>query len=205
MRLRHVLVGLCIAVAGAMIPVASASAGAATDPRAAESAFVAKINALRAAKGLRQLRVDAELTSIARSWAARMAARGDISHNPGFTKQVQADWVKLGENVGMGPSVDDLHRAFVASPTHYKNLVDGDFELIGVGVVVASDGTLFTAHQFETLNPAARPSAAPAKATPVATATPAAVAPAPAPPSPPPPAHAVQVLEQLRSFDLPAA
>lgn len=202
MRLRHVLVGLCIAVAGALVPVASADAAA--DPRAAESAFVAKINALRATKGLGQLRVDPELTSIARAWAGRMAARGDISHNPGFTKQVQANWVKLGENVGMGPTVENLHKAFVASPTHYKNLVDGDFELIGVGVVVAGDGTLFTAHQFEKLAPSTTPAPAPATAQAKAP-KPAAVAPASAPLSPPPPAHAVQVLEQLRSFDRPAA
>ena len=220
MRLRHLLVGMSLAVTGVLVPVAVAPAGAATDARVAESAFVAKINALRASKGLGQLRVDGELTAIARRWAASMAAKGNIAHNPSFSQWVTADWVKLGENVGMGPTVDQLHRAFVASPTHYKNLVDPDFQLVGVGVVVASDGTLFTAHQFERLNAPSAAAAAPAAAsatapssarraaTPTSSSHPAgqaATAPAPAPAAPLPPAHAVQVLEQLRRFDRPAA
>lgn len=224
MRLRNVLVVLGMGVLAALVSllVAVAPARAATDPQAAESAFVAKINALRASKGLGTLRVDGELTAIARRWAAHMASVGDISHNPNFKNQVTANWVKLGENVGMGPDVDALHDAFVASPTHYKNLVDGDFQLVGVGVVVGADGTLFTAHQFERLAdaPAAAPAAAPAPAPKPAragrSATPApapqpVAAPAPVPaPSPAPvvpvsPAHALQVLETLRTFDRPAA
>jgi hypothetical protein len=226
LRLRNVVVVLGLGVLAALIPVvvAVAPARAATDPQAAESAFVAKINALRASKGLGTLRVDGELTAIARRWAAKMAADGDIAHNPSFSKQVTADWVKLGENVGMGPDVDALHDAFVASPTHYKNLVDGDFQLVGVGVVVAADGTLFTSHQFERLADApAAPVAAPAPAPkPVAAPKPApaprpsrpAAAPKPAPapvaapaapavPAAPP--QAVQVLETLRTFARPAA
>ena len=211
-----------MAVVGAALPIlAAAPARAATDPRSAESAFVSKINSLRASKGLSQLRVDSELTSIGRRWASKMAADGDISHNPGFSSWVTADWVKLGENVGMGGDVDSIFRAFVASPSHYKNLVDPAFQFVGVGVVVAADGTIFTAHQFEQKAgavaapaPAAAPTAAPKPAAaprpttakpaaapkPVATPDPVpAAAPAPAPPAAP--AHAVQVLEQLRHFD----
>ena len=230
MRLRNVLFVLGLGVLAALIPlmVAVAPARAATDPQAAESAFVSKINALRSSKGLAPLKVDAELTAIGRRWAAEMAAKGDIAHNPSFSAWVKADWVKLGENVGMGADVDELHAAFVASPTHYKNLVDGDFTLVGVGVVVAADGTLFTSHQFERLAdapaaapapaPAAAPAPAPApaprasrSAAPPAPAPKPQAAPAPAPaPSPAPvvpsaPAHAVQVLETLRAFDAPAA
>ncbi|HEX9968717.1 MAG TPA: CAP domain-containing protein, partial [Acidimicrobiales bacterium] len=180
-----------------------------------ESAFVAKVNALRASKGLGSLRVDGELTAIGRRWAASMAGAGDISHNPRFQHQVQADWVKLGENVGMGPEVDKLFRAFVASPTHYKNLVDGAFTRIGVGVVLTDDGMIFTSHQFERLaaddavvrtaavaEPERAPAAAPAAAAPAPRPV---AAPAPVPASPRVPAHAVQVLEQLRLFDRPAA
>ncbi|MBW3669117.1 MAG: hypothetical protein KY443_07890 [Actinobacteria bacterium] len=184
MRLRHLLVGVVLAamvVVGAPAPASTAE----VDPQAAESAFVARINALRASKGLGTLEVDGELTAIARRWAARMAAVGNISHNRNLQNEVTADWAKLGENVGMGPQIDKLHRAFVASPTHYKNLVDGDFTRVGVGVVVTADGTIFTAHQFERL--------ASDNAVVVTTAAPSA------------PAHAVAVLDQLRHFDRPAA
>ena len=220
MRLRHLLAGMCMAMTATLVSlVVPAPAGAAVDAGAVESAFVAKINALRASKGLGQLRVDDELTAVGRAWAAKMAAAGDISHNPRFQNQVTADWVKLGENVGMGPELDKLFRAFVASPTHYKNLVDGDFTRVGVGVVLAG-GTIFTSHQFERLasdnavvvQAAAAPVAAPAPVKAAAAAAPVVAplpqpvaAPAPVPASPLVPAHAVQVLEQLRVFDRPAA
>ena len=206
---------------GAALPIlAAAPARAATDPRSAESAFVSRINSLRASKGLSQLQVDSELTSIGRRWASKMAADGDISHNPSFSSWVTADWVKLGENVGMGGDVDAIFKAFVASPSHYKNLVDPAFQFVGVGVVVTGDGTIFTAHQFEQKAGAAAAPAAAAAPKPAAAPRPAAAkpaapkpapvpvaAPAPAPvPAPPSaPAHAVQVLEQLRHFDHPVA
>lgn len=192
MRLRHLLVGVVVAMTAVLVVPVAAPAGAGVDAQAAESAFVARINTLRASKGLGTLEVDGELTAIARRWAARMAAAGNISHNRNFQNEVSADWVKLGENVGMGPEIDKLHRAFVASPTHYKNLVDGDYTRVGVGVVVTGNGTIFTAHQFERL--------ASDNAVVVRTATPAKPV---APPAPP--AHAVTVLDQLRHFDRPAA
>lgn len=202
MRLRHLLVGVVVAMAAMLVVPGAAPAGAGVDPQAAESAFVARINALRASKGLGTLTVDGELTTIARRWAGKMAAAGDISHNRNFQNEVTADWVKLGENVGMGPEIDKLHRAFVASPTHYKNLVDGDYTRVGVGVVVTADGMIFTAHQFERV--ASDNAVVVTTAAPAATPRPAAAAPKPIAP-PAPPAHAVAVLDQLRHFDRPAA
>lgn len=216
MRLRNVSIVLGMGVLAALLPlvIAVTPARGASGDASAEAAFVARINALRTSKGLGTLRVDGELTAIARGWAAHMASAGSIAHNPNFSKQVTANWAKLGENVGMGPDVDSLHDAFVASPSHYRNLVDGDFELVGVGVVVASDGTLFTAHQFERLASApvaaaaAAPVPAPARDPRPARAAAAAAhgpAPIPAPVVPISPTHALQVLDTLRAFDRPAA
>ncbi len=140
-----------------------------------EAAFVAKINALRISKGLGTLAVHGELVSVGRNWAQQMANAGAISHNPNFPNQVTANWRKLGENVGRGGAVDVLFNAFVNSPAHYANLVDGAFNNVGVGVIIKSDGTIFTSHQFMQLAggapapapaapkaaPAPRPAAAP--------------------------------------------
>lgn len=181
---RGVVVAVVIALLGLLVPAAPAAADA-----SAEQAFVASINRLRAERGLRPLQVDAELTAIARRWAGRMAAAGAISHNGGFSAAVTANWAKLGENVGRGPDVDDLMRAFVASPTHLANLVDAEFASVGVGVV-ERNGELWTAHQFMTTfdepapappppppTPAPAPAAAPAAPTsPLPVAVPAAVA-----------------------------
>jgi uncharacterized protein YkwD len=154
---------------------------AAADTVSDEAAFVAHVNSLRSSKGLRPLVVSPELTAIARRWAASMAKADQISHNPGFSKSVRSDWEKLGENVGVGMTVDQLHDAFVASPGHYRNLVDPAFAYVGVGVVVGRDGALFTAHQFMQLRPAAVPT----------------VETEPSAPS----ARLLLVLEQLRDLD----
>ena len=173
-----------LALGGSVALGASPAAAEGVDP-GMEAAFVAKINALRASKGLQQLAVHGELVGIARNWAQQMANAGEISHNPNFPNQVTANWKKLGENVGRGGSVDSLFTAFVNSPAHYTNLVDGAFNYIGVGVIVKSDGTIFTAHQFMQLGGAAAP--APAPSAPKAAAAPKA-APAPKPAAAPRPA-----------------
>ena len=124
----------------------AAPAGAA-DFSATEATFVDKINILRTSEGLGTLTVDVDLTVIARRWAGAMADADQISHNAKFQSEVNTNWLKIGENVGRGGDVNRLMAAFIASPAHFKNLVDPRFTLIGVGVVV-SDGTIFTSHQF---------------------------------------------------------
>lgn len=166
---RALAAAVALVIGCLLVPAAAAGADAAS----AEHAFVASINRLRADRGLPALRVHPELTGIARRWAGEMATAGAISHNAGFSGEVTADWRKLGENVGRGPDVEDLMRAFVASPTHLANLVDGEFTLIGVGVV-EHHGELWTSHQLMVLFDEPAPAPAP----------PAPVPPAPAPDPP---------------------
>jgi hypothetical protein len=113
-----------------------------------ESQYVASVNAVRANAGLPPLEVDGELTSVARGWADRMASENRIWHNPDLGGQVGAPWIKLGENVGTGMEVSAVMDAFVNSPAHYRNIVDADFDYIGVGVTYGSDGRMYTAHVF---------------------------------------------------------
>src|SRR2546423_6903229 len=160
--MRKLVFGLILALGVSMFP-----AGAHADTVSDEAAFVAKINDLRASKGLSALQVNDNLVAKARGWAGGMAAAGRIWHST-LSDGITADWQKLGENVGMGGSGDGLHAAFVASPHHYENLVDPDFGSVGIGIVV-SGGTIYVSEVFMELMPA--------KATPVV--TPPAATPAP--------------------------
>jgi hypothetical protein len=99
-----------------------------------------------------------------------MAAADRISHNPRLSREVTVDWEKIGENVGVGMTVERLHDAFVASPSHYKNLVDPDFTHIGIAVVVGKGGALFTAHEFLQYR-SGGPASHAAPATPASTST----------------------------------
>ncbi|HEU5448978.1 MAG TPA: CAP domain-containing protein, partial [Acidimicrobiia bacterium] len=159
-----------------------------------EAAFVAKVNELRAGKGLAPLQVNANLVAKARLWSAGMAAAGKIWHST-LSDGVTENWKKLGENVGMGGSVDGLHRAFVNSPHHYENLVDPAFGHVGIGIVM-NGSTIYVTQVFmqlmtvklPTITVPTTPVTAPKPATTTTTAKPpapkpvvAAVKPAPAP------------------------
>ncbi|MDQ3945575.1 MAG: CAP domain-containing protein, partial [Actinomycetota bacterium] len=157
--MRKLFAVVALAVAVAMLPQA-ASADTVSD----ETAFVARINELRAGKGLPGLEVHPNLTGKARGWAATMGTAGRIWHST-LSDGITADWRKLGENVGMGGSVEALHDAFVASPKHYANLVDPEFNYIGIGVVYAG-GTLYVSEMFMKLATAPVAVAPPAPAPP---------------------------------------
>jgi hypothetical protein len=149
--MRKVVFGLIVALGVSLFP-----AGAHADTVSDEASFVAKINDLRVGKGLPALQVNDNLVAKARGWAAGMAAAGRIWHST-LSDGITADWQKLGENVGMGGSVDGLHAAFVASPHHYENLVDPDFGYVGIGIVMSSSGTMFVSEMFMKLMPAKAP------------------------------------------------
>jgi hypothetical protein len=211
---------LCALITATLLGLANPAPAAAADP-GAEAAFVSRINGVRASKGLAPLQVYGELVGIARSWSDQMAANGGISHNPSYAGSVSANWTKLGENVGVGYTVDDLMTAFINSPAHYRNIVDPAFNYIGVGVTYGADGRMYTPHDFMAMGdapapapepaPVAEPAPAPTPRTTVPSApaaTPAtAPEPAPAPepvPVPAPSAEPIRVkavLTALRSID----
>lgn len=139
------LAGLFAAAAFAALVFLAAPAHA--DTVSDQQQFVADINQLRASKGLGALTIDANLTSVALGWAQKMADAGDISHNPSLRDLITSNWNKLGENVGLGPTVDAVFKAFVNSPHHYANLVDPSFTHVGVGVVYRGT-TMYTSHEF---------------------------------------------------------
>jgi hypothetical protein len=122
-------------------------------------------NQVRAAQGLPALTIDSQLTAVAQAWATELAGRGVISHNPSVRSQVTG-WKVLGENVGVGGTVDAVHAGFVASPTHYANLVDSAYTRVGFGIV-RPDARIFVVEVFML------PSSAPAASLAAPTTTPA--------------------------------
>ena len=115
-----------------LMPVRAAGASSSEEFR-----LLALANQARAAAGAPPLTLDPAVSAVSRAWAQTMAARGDISHNPNMGSQIRG-WSQLAENVGFGPSIDWVHQAMLGSPTHYRNLTDPAFTLVGIGVV--SDG-----------------------------------------------------------------
>lgn len=136
-----------VVTATALSAAVLAVAGPAQAASAEESKVLALTNQVRASVGAPALAWDEGLAGIARTWAAKMAADGIISHNPNYTRQITGPWAKASENVGQGPDIDTVHRALVASHSHYVNMTDTEVTLMGVGVVT-SGNTVFIVENF---------------------------------------------------------
>lgn len=112
-----------------------------------EDRFVQLINSSRAAHGLGSLSVEGSLVNSARAQSSRMAASGTIFHNGNLPNEFAGqNWASLGENVGVGSTVDDLHNAFMNSQSHKANIL-GDYDRAGVGIVM-SGSTYFVTQVF---------------------------------------------------------
>lgn len=136
-----------VVTATALSAAVLAVAGPAQAASAEESKILALTNQVRASVGAPALAWDEEMARIARAWAAKMAADGIISHNPNYTRGITGTWTKASENVGQGPDIDTIHRALVASHSHYVNMTDTEVTAVGVGVAV-SGVTVFIVENF---------------------------------------------------------
>lgn len=207
---------LCLAVGPAL--AATAAASQSTTPALssgdAEAGFVSRVAAERRAHGRATLAVVEELAAVARRHSAAMAADNRVYHNPALAEQVQ-NWQMVGENVGAGNSVDDLHTALMASQRHRDVLLNPGFTELGVGVVV-TNGKLWVSQVFR--QPTADTRQASADSAPPSSPPPSAVLPSsppPADPSPVPaadarpaavsPAAALSPAAQVRGATVPGA
>ena len=109
----------------------------------AEKQMASLINLARAMKGKPALGLSGSLSDLARRHSARMMSRNTIFHNPALVRWVSDyRWRVLGENVGMGHSIYSLHKAFMKSPGHRANNLNGRYRKVGVGVT-SKNGRIF--------------------------------------------------------------
>ena len=142
--------------------------------------LLAALNGARQGDGLAALEPHGDLVAVAAAHATRMADQGRIFHNGELADEV-VEWEELGENVGVGPTVEALHDALMGSPGHRRNILSTRFNHIGIAVERRGE-RIYAVQVFRRLAPAAGPvKSAPAAAVPVARAASAKHSPAPAP------------------------
>ena len=141
MRVRGLLTAAAVGAA-LLTGVVGASSAAASDA----GTFVSSINAARRSAGVAPLSSNGTLSSVARSWAASMAASQHLAHNPRLTSQVSG-WKVLGENVGTGGSATAIHAAFMGSAPHRANILSSRYTQVGVGVATGG-GRLWVVEVF---------------------------------------------------------
>ena len=121
-----------------------------------ERSIFSLVNRYRAARGLRMLALDPEISRVARRHSVAMAAHArDIGHE-GFDDRVlilrrALDTRRTAENVAMNrgysdPAAEAL-RGWIASPGHRRNM-DGPYEATGIGVARNADGELYFTQLF---------------------------------------------------------
>lgn len=113
---------------------------------ASEDSLLAKLNAERTSRGLSGLSSHWDLVDDAEAHSNRMMEADDLHHNPNLGN-VTTGWVSLGENVGVGPSVNSLHSSFMNSSGHRSNIL-GDFTHVGIGAVRESENKLWVTVVF---------------------------------------------------------
>lgn len=111
-----------------------------------EAQIVNLINQARTQHGLTPLAVDDRLTEAARKHTELMVRHAALSHQlegePAPQTRVNNEGVSSdaqGENVDLNQTVAGAHDALMHSPPHRANILDPDYNAIGVGVIRAGD------------------------------------------------------------------
>lgn len=106
-----------------------------------ENEIVDRVNSVRRSRGLQPLRVTIRLMESARSWSRTQARQRRMYHSSGLG---------VAENVAYGQrDAQDVMRAWINSPGHYRNITNPKYREIGVGVVRSSDGRLYFTQHFK--------------------------------------------------------
>ncbi|MEU4094608.1 CAP domain-containing protein [Streptomyces sp. NPDC026673] len=138
-------------------PSPASTTVAAQPPRSdAEDSVVAEIvrlvNIERASAGCRPVTLEDRLTEAAQDYTDVMARAGVLSHTgpDGSTMAGRVDaagyqWSRLGENIAVGQrTAAAVMDAWMNSEGHRANILNCDFEQIGVGVNTSSNGPWWT-------------------------------------------------------------
>jgi len=134
-------------VAAACAPPGSPGSGATGD-------MVQAINEDRAAAGLGPLAWDDQLYDLAQTHAQEIAASGTLWHSDleGWRAAPwMAGWRALGENLlvaSPGTNAFAAEDMWMGSPPHRANILDGNFNHVGVGVFVDGSGRVWMVALF---------------------------------------------------------
>lgn len=133
--------GIRCAALSAFVICATAVVPSAAHANSATDRVLSMVNSERAVAGCEPLRVDHRLVRAATAHSADMSRRGYFSHTTPegvtFGERIRrAGYPKPGaENIAHGQtSARQVVGDWLASPGHHRNIVNCEFEAIGIGV-----------------------------------------------------------------------
>jgi len=105
------------------------------------------VNDERRQAGLPDLLPSPHAATKAQAWAEELARSGTLRHSR-LSDGLPRGWRRLTENVGRGPDLESIHRAFMDSPSHRANILDPAVTWMGTGHAVSVTGVTYVAVVF---------------------------------------------------------
>ena len=98
------------------------------------AAVINLVNDTRIAHGLKPLEENVQLDMKADDWAVHLRNICDLEHSH-LADGAPGNWLKLGENVGYGGDIAQVHDAYLNSPGHRANILDASYTSMGAAAV----------------------------------------------------------------------
>src|SRR5208282_5740895 len=110
-----------------------------------EQEIMRLVNIERRSRGLSTLVFDEHLQKAARKHSVLMASSGEVEHLIGNESRLSLRLTGLrfdacGENVALSADASRVHKALMNSPGHRANILDAQYNSIGIGVVRTAKG-----------------------------------------------------------------
>lgn len=126
------------------------------DVKAIEYEVIKLVNIERSKNGLSQLTADWQLSRVARYKSTDMRDKNYFSHySPTYGDPFKMmhdfgiSFYAAGENIAKGqPTPQAVMQAWMNSPGHRANILNPQFNEIGVGIAKASNGTIYWTQEF---------------------------------------------------------
>lgn len=130
-------------------PTTQANSGSLTSD---EQQLLNLVNQARSQNNVPALKIDMQLTNVARVKSQDMIDNNYFSHNSpkygspfDMMKSFGTKYVQAGENIAGNQNVQNAHNALMNSPGHRKNILDPNFTHIGIGIKNGGPyGNMFT-------------------------------------------------------------
>jgi uncharacterized YkwD family protein/spore coat assembly protein SafA len=126
------------------------------DVKAIENEVIRLVNVERSKRGLSQLTADWQLSRVARYKSTDMRDKNYFSHySPTYGDPFKMmhdfgiTFYAAGENIAMGqPTPQAVMQAWMNSTGHRANILNPQFNEIGVGIAKTSNGTIYWTQEF---------------------------------------------------------
>ncbi len=98
-------------------------------------------NRERARLGIAPLSWSSSLASAAQSWSRHMADTGSFAHGAGAGLAENIGWASYSEGYSEGTAAGVMHRSWMRSSGHCRNLMNPAYTQMGAGLASAGGGT----------------------------------------------------------------